>query len=116
MAARDFNVLLPMKPHPWWKVFLGNESSKGNDLVDVANAILGTCNLHLGTEKDRKANEPKGDGIDLHVEWLVASQGFVCSLVKNSTEKSLNDPDSFLWFYYKDLFDEKEIQNKSCSK
>ena len=107
-----------MKPHPWWEVFLGNENNEGNDLVDVANAILGTCKLHMAREEDRNANEPRSDAIDLYVDWLVSSKGFVRSIVKSNKddpiEKNFNDPDSFLWFYHKELF-EKEIQNEANS-
>jgi len=132
LAARDFNIALPLKPRPWWEVFIGNQINKGNELVDVANAILGTCNLHLGMEKGHNIlNEPSGidgsskggvpnerknnddDDINLYSDWLAASKGFIRSLVNNSNqdniEKSFNDPDSFLWFCQKETFD-KEIQ------
>lgn len=111
LAARGFNIVLPMKPRPWWEVFLGNEKIKGNELIDVANAIFGTCNLHLGMEKDCKvANEPKSD---VYVDWLVATKGFVRSINKeDSIEKIFNSPDSFLYFYHKELF-EKDIPNES---
>ena len=118
LAARDFNVLLPMKPRPWWEIFLGNEDTKGNELVDVANAILGTCNLRVGAENGLKAEEVKVNTSDACIDWLVATKGFVRSRVKTkeeggSSEKSFNDPDSFLWFYYNDLF-EKTMQNQSA--
>lgn len=122
LAARDFDIALPMKPHPWWEVFLGNATNQGNDLVDVANAILGISNSRLGTKEDRKGNKPKGCDSDMYADWLGASYGFIPPYITHSkndeegscAEKSFNGPDSFLWFYYKDLFD-KEIQNESSS-
>ena len=74
--------------------------------MDVANAIFGTCNLqHLGMGGN--------DDMNLYADWLAASKGFLRSLVNNSkqedTEKSFNDPDSFLWFCQQETFD-KEIQ------
>ena len=99
MAARDFGIELPMTPRPWWQVFLGNESNKGNDLADVANAILGTCNLLTGIEQELTANDA--------IDWLVATKGFVRSLVAEG--KTFNNSDSFPWFCHKEFF-EKEIQ------
>lgn len=92
-----------MKPRPWWQVFLGNENTSltGKDLVDVANAILGTCNL----QQELEVIECKTDAID----WLVATKGLVRSLVTEN--KAFHSSDSFLWFYHKEFF-EKEIQNE----
>ena len=108
--------MLPIKPRPWWEVFLGNDENndKGNQLVDAGNAILGSCNLHLGMEKGyckEEANEPRA-GEDVYVDWLVATKGFVRSIDNgDSTEKSFNNPDSFLYFYHEELF-EKDIPNE----
>ena len=130
MAARDFNIVLPTKPRPWWEVFIGKKINRANELVDVANAILGICSLHLGMEEnsfqlnEQKAIDNKGvpdnerkddDDNDnsLHMDWLIASKGYVRSLLVNNgeedNEKSFLDPDSFLWFCQKETF-EKEIK------
>ena len=116
LAARDFNTTLPVEPCTWWEVFIGNEDNKGQELVDVANAILGTCNLYLGMGKGQEeSNEREGDDDikKLYVEWLAASKGVLRSLVNTSdqedVERSFNDPNSFLWFCQKETF-EKEIQ------
>uniref|UniRef100_A0A7S4AKQ4 Cyclin-like domain-containing protein n=2 Tax=Pseudo-nitzschia australis TaxID=44445 RepID=A0A7S4AKQ4_9STRA len=118
LAARDFNTMLPVEPRTWWEVFIGNEVNKGQELVDVANAILGTCNLHLGMGKGREESNKGEDEDDikkLYVDWLAASEGFLRSLVNTSNqedvEKSFNDPDSFLWYCQKETF-EKEIQKQ----
>ena len=97
--------MLPINPRPWWEVFIGSQINKANELVDVANAILGTCNLCSGTKSN-------SNDITLHADWLAASKGFVHSLVKskdNESDRSFNDPDSFLWFCQKEMF-EKEIK------
>jgi hypothetical protein len=129
LAARDFNIVLPTKPRPWWEVFIGGKINRANELVDVANAILGICSLHLGMEEnsfqlnEQKAIDNKGapnnerkddnDYNSLHMDWLIASQGYVRSLLVNNgeedNEKSFLDPDSFLWFCQKETF-EKEIK------
>lgn len=83
-------------------------------MVDVANAIFGTCNLHLGMEKDcKEANEPKADHV--YVDWLVATKGFVRSIDKeDSTAKIFNSPDSFLYLFHEGMF-AKDIPNESSS-
>eukprot|EP00531_Pseudo-nitzschia_arenysensis_P015830 CAMPEP_0116123636 /NCGR_PEP_ID=MMETSP0329-20121206/4851_1 /TAXON_ID=697910 /ORGANISM="Pseudo-nitzschia arenysensis, Strain B593" /LENGTH=371 /DNA_ID=CAMNT_0003617559 /DNA_START=31 /DNA_END=1146 /DNA_ORIENTATION=+ len=93
LTACDFGIVLPMTPRHWWQVFLGTNDSKGKDLADVANAILGTRKLVEG-----------GDDLESKKDWLVATKGFVRPL-----GKTFNDSESFLWFYHKDFFD-KEIQ------
>ena len=92
-----------MKPRPWWQVFLGNENTSrtGKDLADVANAILGACNL----QQELEGTESKINAID----WLVATKGLVRSLVAEN--KAFHSSESFLWFYHKEFF-EKEIQNE----
>lgn len=108
-----------MKPLPWWKVFIGN---KANEVVDVANAILGTCNMHLEMKDECKANEPKHDynkgvpikrnkkneNVNLYIDWMAISYGFLPSLISNDgkmKEKSFNDPDTFVWFCQKEMFE-----------
>jgi len=120
LAVRDFNIVLPTKPRPWWEAFIGNKVDKANELVDAANAILGTCTLCLGMEnglpvseqKDidsiRSPNEHQDDDNSLYMDWLVASKGFVRSLLnrdEEDNEKSFLDPNSFLWFCQKETFE-----------
>ena len=116
LAARDFDITLPIEPIPWWEVFLGNESTTKSELMDVANVILGICRLHLGTGLNCKEEESEGDITDFCADWFIASKGFVRSLAKSNDEgcheKSFNDPGSFLWFYQKEMF-EKAIPNES---
>merc|ERR1719148_372002 len=59
LAVRDFNIVLPTKPRPWWEAFIGNKVDKANELVDAANAILGTCTLYLGMENGLSVSEQK---------------------------------------------------------
>eukprot|EP00536_Pseudo-nitzschia_multiseries_P009340 jgi/Psemu1/258030/estExt_Genewise1Plus.C_2580028 len=128
LAARDFNMSLPVEPRPWWKVFIGNEAHKGQELVDVANAILGTCRLHSGTttttttttmEQSTPGDRTNRDPETLRVDWLAASRGFLPSLIgrndRDGTEKKgFNDPDSFLWFCQSETF-EKELQKSNSN-
>ena len=94
-----------MKPRPWWQVFLGNENTSriGQDLSNVANAILGVSHL----QQQLEAKEFNADTID----WSVATKGFVRSLVAEE-KGAFHNSESFLWFYHKEFF-EKEIQNES---
>ena len=116
VAARDWNMTLPHTPRPWWQVFLGDDPSGAQELVDAANSISGLCHLrrHLLTnqmtesgEKDRSGWQKEKDAV---VDWAVASYGLVKSLVVRieDDETGFNDPHSFLWEYQKELF-EKEI-------
>ena len=93
-----------MKPRPWWQVYLGNENTSrvGQDLSNVANAILGVSHL----EQQLEANVFDTDAID----WAVATKGFVRSLV--AEKGAFHNSESFLWFYHKEFF-EKEILNES---
>jgi len=78
--------------------------------MDVANAILGSCKLHLGIVTNCETKESED------ANCFLASKGFVRSLATSNDsdyqEKSFNDPGSFLWFYHKDML-EKAIQNES---
>jgi hypothetical protein len=86
LAARDFAITLPASPRPWWEVFVG--PNKNHLMATVGNAILG-----LGGGG--------GDDDDDAVDVLLASKGFVASLVKEG--ESFNDPGSFLWDHQKSL-------------
>jgi hypothetical protein len=84
LAAKDFDISLPLSPCPWWEVFIGKDKTK--ELATAANVILG---LVVKTETS-------------WIDSLVASRTFVKSLKK---EPSFNDPESFLWDHQKDLFE-----------
>lgn len=71
-----------MSPQPWWDKFVGKSFSE--EITIAANAILGLCNLDKEIEAEALADS------------LLASGGYVCSLVKNGGG-SFNDPGSFLW-------------------
>jgi hypothetical protein len=114
LAARDFDVTLPNKPRPWWQVFLGSQGNKAQELVDVANSILGLYNLRLLAVTENKTTDQTAGSTteeDVAIDWVVAISGFVKSLVtrKADHETSFNDPDSFLWEYQKEVL-EKEVQ------
>jgi hypothetical protein len=126
LASRDTVVELPTEPTPWWEVFLGKEkdnssnyndstSSQAQDIVDVANSILGmiTSRSHIvdGTDDDDDNNNKT-------MEWCMVNKGFIKSLVvvekkKNSgkeeddddeNEQHFLDPDSFMWDHQNTMF------------
>jgi hypothetical protein len=70
-----------MSPQPWWEKFVGKTFSE--EIATSANAILGLCCL----DKEKEAESL--------TDSLIASTGYVCSLMKNGG--SFNDPSSFLW-------------------
>ena len=115
LAARDFDVALPTKPRPWWQVFLGDQQHKVQELVDVANSILGLSSLQKsGSMMGKISTSQKDVENDGHfVDWMVASYGFVKSLVKGTGDEAaaattFNDPNSFLWEYQREVL-EKEL-------
>jgi len=59
VAARDWNMTLPHTPRPWWQVFLGDDPSGAQELVDAANSISGLCHLrrHLLTNQMTESGE-----------------------------------------------------------
>lgn len=73
MASSNYNVELPLVPHPWWEVFVG--PNRNEDLSTVCNAILAVCNEN-----------------DLDIRR--AKYAFLPSLLK---ELSFNDPDNYMW-------------------
>eukprot|EP00934_Nitzschia_sp_Nitz4_P001730 Nitzschia sp. Nitz4//scaffold2_size372955//63787//65101//NITZ4_000373-RA/size372955-snap-gene-0.65-mRNA-1//-1//CDS//3329546626//1730//frame0 len=83
LAARDFQLELPMAPQPWWETFVGK--AKTDDIASVANTILGFCNLDSSDQHETK------------MDSYAASRGFIPSLVRKEGNGSFNDPDSFLW-------------------
>ena len=66
-----------------------------------------------GAPKNKRKDDDDDDDNSLHMDWLIASKGYVRSLLVNNgeedNEKSFLDPDSFLWFCQKETF-EKEIK------
>jgi len=100
LASRDLDIALPIKPRPWWQVFLGDSNIKSQELVDVANCILAISRF----EKDGKTE----------ADWMGSFYGFLRSLIPRTedNETSFNDPSSFLWEYQKELFD-KELGNNA---
>lgn len=109
--------MLPTKPRPWWEVFIGSDKTTANELVDVANTISVLYNLcdqrkdadNIGSQYVLQCDDDK----IVYIDWLVASKGYVRSLVKGGFEDngiSFLDPDSFLWLYQKETF-EKIINN-----
>lgn len=123
LAARDFGVQLPCHPRPWWEVFVRDGSETAQDLATAANAILGLCRLRraaaaAGGDVQSAGGNEDADDDELEVDWLVASKGFVPSLVPGGGGEEggggalgggFNDPGSFLWEYQKDLV-ENEMQ------
>lgn len=73
MASSNYNVELPLVPHPWWEAFVG--PNRNEDLSTVCNAILAVCNEN-----------------DLDIRR--AKYAFLPSLLK---EPSFNDPDNYIW-------------------
>lgn len=73
MASSNYNVELPLVPHPWWEAFVG--PNRNEDLSTVCNAILAVCNEN-----------------DLDIRR--AKYAFLPSLLK---ELSFNDPDNYMW-------------------
>mmetsp|Transcript_44007 Transcript_44007/g.49872 ORF Transcript_44007/g.49872 Transcript_44007/m.49872 type:complete len:81 (-) Transcript_44007:249-491(-) len=68
--------------------------------------------LPVSEQKDidsiRSPNEHQDDDNSLYMDWLVASKGFVRSLLnrdEEDNEKSFLDPNSFLWFCQKETFE-----------
>jgi hypothetical protein len=119
LAARDYDVDLPRTPKVWWHVFIGENKDNALAFVTVANAILGLCSLRIGnnSNNDVIGGENDYNDTDVTIDWLVASKGFVPSLVmKNkddTTDRSaaataviggFNDRGSFLWEYQNDVF------------
>jgi hypothetical protein len=92
LAARDFAIALPASPRPWWEVFVGPH--KNHLMATVGNAILG---LGGGGGGGGGGDNDDDDAVDV----LLASKGFVASLVKEG--ESFNDPGSFLWDHQKSL-------------
>ena len=72
-----------MSPSPWWSIFVGDSGSAS--MSEAANAILG-----LSTSR-----------IDEDAELLIASNGFIKSLVGDSG--SFNDPGSFPWDHFQEV-------------
>lgn len=115
LATRDLNIMLPTKPRPWWEVFIGSDKTTANELVDVANTLSVLCNLcdqrkdadSIGSQHVLQCDDDK----IVYIDWLVASKGYVRSLVNvEDNGISFLDPDSFLWLYQKETF-EKIINN-----
>lgn len=78
LACLDKSIRLPMKPYPWWEVFVG--PNRGKDLATVCNAMLAL-----------------GDDMSM-VGYARAMRTFVPSIVrKEKATGSFNDPGSLLW-------------------
>ena len=75
IASSNHNVELPLKPRPWWEVFIGPD--RNQDVSNVCNSILA-----VGDEND--------------LDNRRAKYAFVSSLIQDPGS-SFNDPDSFLW-------------------
>jgi hypothetical protein len=74
LACYQNNILLPLKPRPWWEVFIGTNHEQ--DLSNICNALLA-----LGDE----------GCIEGYSEAL---RTYVISLEENG---SFNDPGSYIW-------------------
>ncbi|CAB9514755.1 Cyclin [Seminavis robusta] len=75
LACRDMKIELPMKPAPWWQLFLGKDDKCGENVATAANAILGL--IHY-----QKQN-------------ATIMRDFLPSLVPGGS--TFNDPERFLW-------------------
>jgi hypothetical protein len=117
LTARQHNVTLPQH---YWQVFLGNDDSIAQDLVDAANAMAGLVELARRSKAMNDDNDAGKTNVDdddddddtqAVLDWLLATKGFVRSLVNRTPdqETSFNDPNSFLWEYQKEVL-EKEFE------
>lgn len=129
LTAKEHNVPLPSNNNNhntngtttscWWQVFIGRE--KGQELANAANAMAGLVAIKKradaillqskcgdgGTLADDTDDTTMDD--DDALDWLLATHGFVRSLVTRTAdqETSFNDPNSYLWEYQKDVFEKQ---------
>eukprot|EP00980_Cylindrotheca_fusiformis_P018956 scaffold6350_cov117-Cylindrotheca_fusiformis.AAC.1 len=88
LTAWDMNVILPLKPRPWWETFIGR--TKSADLAAAANFIVGL----------RKMSDTEPANQDL----MLANMGFVQSILPETDNgRSFNDRESFLWDHQKEV-------------
>jgi hypothetical protein len=99
----------------------GNDDSIAQDLVDAANAMAGLVELARRSKAMNDDNDAGKTNVDddddddddtqAVLDWLLATKGFVRSLVNRTPdqETSFNDPNSFLWEYQKEVL-EKEFE------
>ena len=79
MAAKDANLSLPMKPRPWWQVFVGHTHEK--DLSTICNALVALQDERIS-----------GDAFRTFLPSLLSEQSH-----NNANDNGFNDPGSFLW-------------------
>lgn len=128
LAARDYGIDLPTTPRVWWHVFIGETKENALALVTVANAILGLRCLSKVRNVGKGWNDAMNSNNDdeVTIDWLVASKGFVPSLVTKSPNNpsldegtdcsavvgGFNDPGTFLWEYHRQLLlDDKGFES-----
>ncbi|KAG7342597.1 cyclin-like protein [Nitzschia inconspicua] len=108
LTSQCYAVSLPQSPVPWWHVFVGQQH--GQALVDVANVMAGlSVSATMSTTIQEKSHTNNNKMNDTSIDWLLATKGFVRSLVTRTDdhETSFNDPNSFLWEYQKEVFEKK---------